>query len=59
MKPLAKISWDPEGRIAQVWKRDHRGWFRAGWGFDVKGVAAGVRKQGFRVMIVDHAEIAP
>jgi hypothetical protein len=58
MSPLAKISWDPDRRIAQVWKRDHRGWFRAGWGFTVEGVAANVRATGFRTMFVDHAEIA-
>jgi hypothetical protein len=57
MKALAKISWDPDRRIAQVWKHDRRGWFRAGWGFDVKGVAAGVRATGFRAEIVDHAKM--
>ena len=58
MTNLAKISWDSDRRIAQVWKRDRRGWFRAGWGFNVKDVAANIRSTGFRVMIVDHTEIA-
>lgn len=59
MKPLAKISWDPDRRIAQVWKRDRNGWFRAGWGFDINGVAAGVSETGFRVMFVEHTAMIP
>jgi hypothetical protein len=58
MKPLAKISWDPDRRIAQMWKRDRCGWFKAGWGFGIKDLAAEARKQGFRAMVVDHAEIS-
>lgn len=58
MKPLVKISWDPERRCAQSWRRDRRGWFRMGWGFSVGGSAAAWRERGYRVEIVDHAEMA-
>lgn len=52
-----KISWDPDRRIAQVWKQDPRGWVRGGWGFDVQKVAKIARTTGYHVEIVDHAEM--
>jgi hypothetical protein len=58
VKPLVKISWDPERRVAQSWRRDHRGWFRMGWGFSVTDSAASWRARGYRVEVVDHAEMA-
>ncbi|HSX23021.1 MAG TPA: hypothetical protein VLE97_09630 [Gaiellaceae bacterium] len=57
MKALVKVSWDPDRRVAQSWRRDRRGWFRMGWGFDVGRVAATWRKLGYRVEVVDHGEM--
>ena len=54
-KPLVKISWDPERRVAQSWRRDRGGWFRMGCGFDIWRCAVTWQSHGYRVEIVDHA----
>jgi hypothetical protein len=51
----ARVTWNEEKGIAQIWKHDASGWFKAGWGFTIDGVVRRLIAQGFQVSIYKRA----